>query len=214
MTLRGWPIPRLASRKDCYGPLSAKTERQTALSQQGVVMPLSPFSTGARRVAELCDLLEALADDLPRKSKPVWKEAIRLSSTVLPEHIERMNCVLIPILAVRTRGDALCETMLKRLQTDYDDSRSNIIELTELLDHATRPAHGMSAEAVGFALRGHFESMRRQIGWDIDVVLPLAKQRLTQRDMRSITRADHLLDRDKSSVIVLAQKPERTGKAH
>lgn len=176
-------------------------------------MPLMQFVSGAHRVAELCDLLEALADDLPRKATPVWREAVRLSVTVVPEHIKEMTCILLPVLRQRTKGDALCEAVLRRVQTDYDESRSTLPELTELLEQsAVNSTPGMTPEALGFALRGHFEMIRRHIGWETDVVLPLAKSRLTDTDLRAISNSIIMLQDGVGSEVVLLASSQQKGR--
>lgn len=149
-------------------------------------MPLSPFVKGATRVAELCDLLEALADDLPRKAPAVWREAVHLTVTVLPEHLDQMSSVLLPVLASRTEEDTMCKAVLGRLVVDYEDSRSGLSELTELLENAMRGQSSLPSEALGFALRAHFEAIRRQIGWETEVILPLAKRCFTNREIEAL----------------------------
>ncbi|MEM6634546.1 MAG: hypothetical protein AAF667_01525 [Pseudomonadota bacterium] len=157
---------------------------------QEVPMPLSQFVKGAERVAELCDLLEVLADDLPRKAPPVWREAVRLSSTIIPDHIDNIAHVLLPLLARRTRGETFCDTVLRRLQTEYQDCQSQLPELTDLLGNGlSEQMPGLAPEALGFALRGHFEMIRRQIDWERDVLLPLARRCLIAADFNVIAQA-------------------------
>lgn len=171
-------------------------------------MPLSHFAQGAERVAELCDLLEALADDLPRKAPPVWREAVRLSSTIIPDHSDNIAQVLLPLLLRRTCGEPLSDTVLRRLQSEYQDSRTQLPELTDLLAQgAAERMPGLAPEALGFALRGHFEMIRRQIDWEKEVLFPLARRCLTAADFDKIAQAQTLAGKRSGTEFVLSGDP-------
>lgn len=153
----------------------------------GRSLPLAQVAEHARRVGDLCDLLEAIADDLPRKTKPIWREVIRLCSTIIPNHYDDVIGVVVPVLMRRTEGDIDCESVLRRLHADYIDGRVRLPELTDILDDAIRSdGPAIEPEALGFALRSFFQAIRRQTDWEIDVLLPLANRRLTREDLDEI----------------------------
>ncbi|MEL7166852.1 MAG: hypothetical protein AAGL96_15385 [Pseudomonadota bacterium] len=157
--------------------------------------PLALVAQHARRVAELCDLLEAIADDLPRQPKPIWSEVRRLCGATIQQHYDEVLRALVPVLMRRTRGDADCEDMLNRMRLDYVDGQVRLPELEELLNDASRVnGPGLGANALGFALRSFFETIRRQTDWEMDVLLPMARRRLTPSDLAEVKSALDSLD--------------------
>lgn len=174
-------------------------------------MPLVLVARHARRVSQFCDLLETLADDLPRKAMPVWREVHRLCNTVIPMHYEDVASVLVPVLIRRSKGNADCEDVLNRLRLDYDDGRVRIPELAEILtDAMCSDGPKIEPDALGFALRSYFEAMRRQSDWELDVLLPLARRKLTQEDLEEI--ALQLMEHDTETFLV-ASNVSASGKA-
>lgn len=146
-----------------------------ASGPEGRAVPLRQLASDAHRIKELCDLLEALADDLPRRSPAVWREASRLSSTVLPRHFQAVSTVLLPCLSETASESVVTRPALAQLQRDFDDCTACLPELSDLLEQAsgTGPSD-LPSEAVGYALRCFFAEIRRQIAWEEAVVLPLA----------------------------------------
>ncbi|MEM7295046.1 MAG: hypothetical protein AAF330_00205 [Pseudomonadota bacterium] len=153
-------------------------------------MPLTQFEGESALMATCCDLLEEIADDLPQATLPVWREALQLSMTVMPRHLDAVIHGLIPALMQRARGDALCEALLSQLKADYEETFAHLPELLDLLEHVLSAAHPkVSADALGFALRSFFEAIRRQMSWENEVLIPLATRRLTETDRQSLLRA-------------------------
>lgn len=148
------------------------------------IVPLEYVAAHSKRVGAMCDLLEAIADDLPQKAKPFWREVTRLCGTVIPQHYDAVTRLLVPALLHRTQGEADCEAVLLRMQADYTHERARLPELTELLREAIgQDSLRLSPDALGYALRSFFEAMRRQIRWETEVLLPLASRRLTAEDL-------------------------------
>ncbi|MEM9435446.1 MAG: hypothetical protein AAGA15_00275 [Pseudomonadota bacterium] len=138
-------------------------------------MPLTQLSSDARRVSELCDLLERLADDLPQQSLPKWRKAARLSATIMPQHMDLVSRVLVERLIQSTIDDSFCQTVLRRVQSELWDCTVSIAELTNLLEDASSlRVSQLPPEALGYALRGHFDAIRRQLAWETGVLMPLA----------------------------------------
>ncbi len=155
--------------------------------------PLDDLAEHAQHVSHLCDLLEALADDLPRRPMPVWREAMRMCKHLVPVHYEEILNVVMPILKRRTVGERDCEDVLRRLQADFEDEAFRLSELDDLLEEVANPqATGnrengnIGPEALGFALRGFFIALRRNSTWETDVVLPLASRHLNTNDLDEI----------------------------
>lgn len=153
------------------------------------IVPLEYVADHARRVARMCDMLEAIADELPNKAKPFWNEVTQLCTTIIPRHYDEVTQLLMPVLRRRTKGAVECEAVLSRLQAEYWEERARLPELTELLTDAVgKDAHRLSADALGYALRGFFDAIRRQSQWETEVLLPLASRHLTQEDLDQLAR--------------------------
>lgn len=150
--------------------------------------PLEHVAEHANRVSQMCDLLEALADDLPRRPIPVWREATRMCNDVIPGHYHDVVFLLVPILLRRTQGDVDCEDLLQRLQSDFEDEAYRLTELNELMvDAVGEDGAKIGAEALGYALRGFFGALRRNTSWETDVLLPLAERYLNSEDLKEIS---------------------------
>ncbi|MEM6588445.1 MAG: hypothetical protein AAF641_08370 [Pseudomonadota bacterium] len=142
----------------------------------------------ARRVSQMCDLLESMADDLPHRPVPVWREATRLCNQIIPGHYHEVLNVLVPVLQRRTKGDLDCENLLRRVRADFDEEACRLSELNELLVEAIDPdgnarSGTIGPETLGYALRCFFTALRRNGSWEMDVLLPLASRRLNADDL-------------------------------
>lgn len=153
------------------------------LGHPHIELPLVRFARHGRRVLEACDLLEAIADDLPRKVAPIWREVAQHCVAIMPGHYDSLLHILIPVLKRRTRGDPDCEAVLARLEQEYADACHRFPELFALLQDAQdQGVATIDEEALGYALRSYFEAIRQQMAWERDVLIPLAERRLTRAD--------------------------------
>ncbi|MEM6758304.1 MAG: hemerythrin domain-containing protein [Pseudomonadota bacterium] len=150
-------------------------------------MPLRQLARDANRIKELCDLLEFMADDLPRRSPAVWREARLLSTKVLARHFRALSECLLPILAREAEGDFFAAATVARIWHECENCKACLAELSDLLEYS-HDCHSanMSSETVGYALRGFFSDIRRQIAWEESVLLPLASQRCDDLDIYTL----------------------------
>ena len=145
--------------------------------------PLDQIAARRQRVAEICDLLEALADDLPEKSNDLWREAARRCGSDIPRHYDEINRALLPLLKMRL-GATPEVAALERFEADTQEDSFRASELLDLLGGAELSrTRKLDADAVGYALRGFFLAIRRQVLWERDVLLPLADRILTKADL-------------------------------
>ena len=146
--------------------------------------PLEEVVEQTERVAQICDLLEAMADDLPRRSVPVWRTATRMCHEVVALHYKFILVSLMPILKRRMKGEVDCEDMLTQLEADFKDESGRLAELNVLLSDAVgEDTEKIGSEALGYALRCFFGSIRRNTVWESEVLLPMAMRRLTPKDL-------------------------------
>lgn len=133
------------------------------------------FQASLDRSLEVCDLLEALADDLPRRSKAVWREAKIQCRDVLQNHLKFGLEQFVPFLNEYTRIETVQHDVLSRFKAECTTLVDRLESLDDLFDDAVSyDRNCVGAEALGFALRSHFDGLRSHIGWEKDVLLPMA----------------------------------------
>jgi hypothetical protein len=73
--------------------------------------------------------------------------------------------------------------MIDRLTEEHDTDEGLAIEIADALEEVTDGRLPQNAESLGYMLRGFFDSQRRHIAWENQVVLPLARDVLTADDL-------------------------------
>jgi len=151
---------------------------------QDHIKPLERIARHTERVSLVCDVLEAIADTLPNSGPDECKEAARMCSAEIPRHYEELVTVLIPLIRKRIKGDEDCEAILDRLEMDIAEDTARLFELVDMLASQADPhARSLDTETLGYALRGFFETIRRQVCWENDVLIPMAGRRLETSDL-------------------------------
>ncbi|MBK1625173.1 hemerythrin domain-containing protein [Afifella marina] len=124
----------------------------------------------------LCDLLEAIADALPRD---VIRETARAAALTLrfyfPAHIRLENDILFPALAAPCRADRGIREAIALARSEHDADEQAALELADALEAHDEEGGYREAEALGYLLRAFFESQRRHIAWEETVVFPMAR---------------------------------------
>ncbi len=142
----------------------------------------------------LCDELETIADGLPDEiDTSLCASMVRALRLDVPVHHRDEEDVLFPMLAARALPEDGIADILQQLNFEHAADESFA---TELLDHLEVMAAGGrpdNPDMVGYMLRGFFEGYRRHLVWEQSVILPLARRRLSQEDMREL--ADRMIDR-------------------
>lgn len=120
----------------------------------------------------LCAALETIADALPNGVCRV--ECLRIASLLLPllrkAHAYEEDVVFPAFAAAETEADP--DLTIRRLRAEHVEDESFADEVTEIL---LAVGHGEpigNAEALGFMLRGLFETLRRHIAFEREHVLP------------------------------------------
>jgi hemerythrin-like domain-containing protein len=83
-------------------------------------------------------------------------------------------------------SSGLLSGILARLEGEHDLDESFADELTEELEHLATAGQARNPEVLGYMLRGFFESYRRHIHWETDVLLPMARQMLSEADLTEL----------------------------
>jgi len=132
---------------------------------------------------QLCDQLEAIADSLPGNVDPLAcrRVAIALRQDVHLHHLDEEEG-LFPLMRGHAPEDAALIDMIRRLESEHASDEGFSDELTELLERLSRGEQPHDQEAAGYMLRGFFESFRRHLSFENDVILPRASAMLTQAE--------------------------------
>ncbi|MEM7566747.1 MAG: hemerythrin domain-containing protein, partial [Pseudomonadota bacterium] len=77
--------------------------------------------------------------------------------------------------------------VLDRLSAEHEEDEAllpEVLETLQALADDTGPER--EPDIAGYVLRGYFESQRRHIAWEEDVVMPLARTRLGADDLAAL----------------------------
>lgn len=152
--------------------------------------PIELCRDQTRRALRVCDHLEALADALPRQSVSEWREAQHQCGFVLRPYFDVVNDVVLSRMLSQSVGSADRQDVLTRLKSDCSDQTHALADLEDLiLDALSSEKYADEPEALGYALRGHFEALRRDLRWQDDVLWPLAARILLVEDAHRILQA-------------------------
>jgi len=156
------------------------------------VEKLSPFArnpldmiASAHAVQEqMCDAMERIADGLPDEvDRRLCAQVASCLQFDLPLHHHDEEEALFPLLRKRALPEDGLDKILERLAAEHssdNDFASEIAEALETLGQGGRPDN---PEMLGYMLRGFFERYRRHIHWENQLVMPLARLRLTREDL-------------------------------
>jgi hemerythrin-like domain-containing protein len=133
---------------------------------------------------ELCDVLEALADDLPKPPDPALVLiSLDLLEQSLPSHIRFEEDAFFPLLRARLSQTDVLLHVLNCLGDEHDRELGAIAEVADALRSVLESGVSGRAEMLGYLLRGFFEGQRRHMAWEDKVVLPVARVVLSTDDL-------------------------------
>ena len=131
-----------------------------------------------------CDALERIADALP--SMPgafVSRRLVQVLDNDMRLYHADVVAGLFPLLRQRCPDDDRIGSIVDRLDIEDAEDDAMLPDVLETLrvlgddDASTR-----EADIAGYVLRGFFESRRRHVAWMTDVVMPIARMRLSPAD--------------------------------
>ena len=137
--------------------------------------------------AELCNVLEQIADSLPDEIEPPkCRQALDCLLWELPLHHKDEEDGLFPLLEMRALPEDNIVEHLAQLSLEHATDDSFADELSEHLEILSKGEKPRNPNMLGYMLRGFFESYRRHLHWENSVVLPLARKRLTAIDLQML----------------------------
>lgn len=120
----------------------------------------------------LCEALETIADTLPKVDRLKCLSTANAIVPLLRNIHQYEETVIFPAYEAALTGDAnLAST--RRLRAEHVEDECFAGEVTEVLLAIGHGETVENAEAVGFMLRGFFESLRRHIAFEREHVLPM-----------------------------------------
>lgn len=121
-----------------------------------------------RSLLDLCDALEAIADSLPYPDAHLCLATADALEMLVEETHELEEEVLFPIL-VASRRPELGQTM-QRLRREHLSDSDTAGEVSETLQSFVAGRSALSPDAVGYLLRSFFDSMRRHVHGEIELL--------------------------------------------
>ncbi len=149
--------------------------------------PLDMIANAHAVQVEMCDAMERIADGLPDEvDRRLCAQVASCLLFDLPLHHHDEEEGLFPLLRARAKPEDGVDKILERLASEHssdNDFASEIAEALETLGQGGRPAN---PEMLGYMLRGFFERYRRHVHWENQLVMPLARLRLTREDLAEL----------------------------
>lgn len=142
---------------------------------------IQAFARAHEDKLSLCQTLEEIADSLPDEvDKQKCKLAAREIWPLLRSVHSFEEKIIFPALADRLAHVVGIEQTIARLKSEHAEDECYAEELTDTLLLLGAGDRGVNFEAVGYMLRGFFESVRRHVAFEREIVLRLAADPVTQ----------------------------------
>lgn len=135
-------------------------------------IPSAVMKRAHREKLQLCDALEKIADALPNVDR---LKCLGIANAIVPllRNIHQYEeTIIFPAYEAATGGSHANLASTRRLRAEHVEDECFAGEVTEILLAIGHGEKVENAEAVGFMLRGFFESMRRHIAFEREHVLP------------------------------------------
>lgn len=122
---------------------------------------------------QLCDALERIADTLPNVDRLKCLGTANAIVPLLRNIHQYEETVIFPAYEATVAGSDATLASVRRLRAEHVEDECFAGEVTEILLAIGHGERLHNAEAVGFMLRGLFESLRRHIAFEREHVLPM-----------------------------------------
>ena len=127
-----------------------------------------PLERSYQQLLDLCDVLEAIADSLPHPDAGLCiTTADALEPLVELTHVLEED-VLFPILAAPSRPEL--NRTVARLRREHLSDMATAGEVSGALRAVASSSSPLSPDAVGYLLRSFFDSMRRHVYGEFELI--------------------------------------------
>ncbi|MCU0831032.1 MAG: hemerythrin domain-containing protein [Rhizobiaceae bacterium] len=165
----------------------AQTRQRDERAMASIPDPLGFMARAHQDQLRICELLEEIADSLPSRVDRLkcFYAAGKLRTTMRIHHLDEERG-LFPALRRHAQINRSLASSLERLESEHieDDSLSQ-----DIIDALERLASGeavSSVDGLSFMLRAFFDSHRRHIAFEDEMVLPAARQHLDRAELEDI----------------------------
>lgn len=117
---------------------------------------------------ELCDVLEAIADSLPRANAQLCRDTAATLEPLLAQTHRLEEVTLFPLLTASGRPE-LRHTMT-RLRREHVFDSCAAGEVSDVLRSIAAGCSALSPDAVGYLLRSFFDGLRRHVYGEQDLI--------------------------------------------
>lgn len=129
----------------------------TSLTERSCARRIDRLYAEHGRLGELCDQLEAIADDLPRACPRRCSRAAAELQTLMPEHHAFEAVVLAEVLGGEQRG------LLDRILEQHAEDEGLAFEIALALEPLSAGETPDEPETLGYMLRCFFTNCRRSM---------------------------------------------------
>ena len=150
--------------------------------------PLGFLEREHDRQAQICDWVERLIDQLDRE--PVPEQARQLLTFIrddLPLHILDEEGGLFPLLRRRAQPEDEIDGVLDKLSSEHELDKDLVEFITEDLAYIAEGSRVANLARFFANVSGFTETQRRHLEWENRVVLPLARKRLGEDDLKELS---------------------------
>ena len=166
----------------CDTPDACPVAGACACSAEGRV-PCLDIGKAHDRKLQLCEAMEAIADALPSAIDRL--QCLQIASQLVPllreSHRYEEEDVFPAFEKAGGRDFFTRAASVRRLKVEHVEDECAAQDLTEVLLEIGHGGAVENPEAIGFMLRGLFETMRRHIAFEREHVLPIVAE-LAERD--------------------------------
>ena len=141
------------------------------------------------RQRAMCDLLDRLAEDPtgPRSSE-LARTILTYLREQLPLHVLDEERDLFQMLRDRTLAAEAIEEAFAQLRREHAEDERVAMLVTSGLEQLTAGGQPDHAEEFASAARAFAEAQRRHVAFENSSILPLARTRLTAKDLARLAR--------------------------
>ena len=155
---------------------------------QGELAPLSIIRIEREDQIQLCNALEAIADQLPAEVDVSLSQkaygSLRFNLPVYHLNEE----ALFQRLARNAPSSSDLSLLLEQVKYEHAVHNCYADEVGEFLQDPRPERVVLNSEALGYMLRCCFETMRRHLKWEDLIFMPLAETHTTPGDLRELSQ--------------------------
>ncbi len=188
----GDPPKEPAPKKEVTGIAEARALllQSTEIEPQAFLDPLKFIRDDHFRQLRMCNLLDSFTYHL--EVEPIQELASALLQFIqrdLPLHTADEETDLFPALRRRCRPEDGLEEVLRQLSREHDLDKDLADFVIADLEGLAQGLRRSNPTRLLMNVREFAEFQKRHLSWEDRVVLPLARQRLTQDDLAAMGRA-------------------------